>query len=105
MQAGQTVLLVGGTGRTGRRVLAVGKIGDIFAGRGVTKIFKAPNNDAMFDALVAALGEAKDGDLLFANFVDFDTIYGHRRDVPGYAAALEAFDRRLPELEAAWRDA
>ena len=41
-----------------------------------------------------------DGDLVFANFVDFDTLYGHRRDVPGYAAALEAFDRRLPELEA-----
>ena len=44
---------------------------------------------------------AGDGDLVFANFVDFDTLYGHRRDVPGYAAALEAFDRRLPELEVA----
>ncbi|MGE5159837.1 MAG: phosphopentomutase, partial [Gemmatimonas sp.] len=42
--------------------------------------------------------ELRDGGLLFANFVDFDTAYGHRRDVAGYAAALEAFDRRLPEL-------
>jgi phosphopentomutase len=42
---------------------------------------------------------AGDGDLVFANFVDFDTLYGHQRDVPGYAAALEAFDTRIPELE------
>ena len=51
----------------------------------------------------APIDEAGDGDLVFANFVDFDTLYGHRRDVAGYAAALEAFDRRLPELVAALR--
>jgi phosphopentomutase len=45
------------------------------------------------------MDEAKDGDLVFTNFVDFDMLYGHRRDVPGYAAALEAFDRRLPEVD------
>ncbi len=84
----------------GRRVLAVGKIGDIFAHRGITEVTKAPNDDAMFDALLAAVAKAADGDLVFANFVDFDTLYGHRRDVAGYAAALEAFDRRLPELTA-----
>ncbi len=82
----------------GRRVLAVGKIGDIFAHRGISKVTKAPNDDAMFDALLAAVDEAADGDLVFANFVDFDMLYGHRRDVAGYAGALEAFDRRLPEL-------
>ncbi len=82
----------------GRRVLAVGKIGDIFAHRGISAVTKAPNDDAMFDALLAAVDGAGDGDLVFANFVDFDMLYGHRRDVPGYAAALEAFDRRLPEL-------
>jgi phosphopentomutase len=43
------------------------------------------------------MDDAKAGDLVFANFVDFDMLYGHRRDIPGYAAALEAFDRRLPE--------
>jgi len=58
---------------------------------------------ALFDALLATLDEAGDGDLVFANFVDFDTLFGHRRDVAGYAAALEAFDRRLPELFAKLR--
>lgn len=81
----------------GRKVLAVGKIGDIFAQRGISKLRKAPNNMAMFDAALEAMDEAQDGDFVFANFVDFDTEYGHRRDVPGYAAALEAFDARLPE--------
>jgi phosphopentomutase len=87
----------------GRRVLAIGKIGDIFAHRGITEVIKAPNDMALFDAMLAALDKAGDGDLVFANFVDFDSLYGHRRDVPGYAAALEAFDRRVPELEARLR--
>ena len=51
----------------------------------------------MFDKALTALADAGDGDFVFANFVDFDTEFGHRRDVPGYADALEAFDRRLPE--------
>ena len=82
----------------GHRVFGVGKIADIFAHRGVTDTSKAPDNDKMFDAMLAALDRAGDGDLVFVNFVDFDSSFGHRRDVPGYAAALEAFDRRLPEL-------
>lgn len=81
----------------GSRVFAVGKIADIFAHRGVTDISKAPDNMAMFDAALVAMDKAGDGDLVFVNFVDFDSEFGHRRDVPGYAAALEAFDRRLPE--------
>ncbi|MHB2266648.1 phosphopentomutase [Aliihoeflea sp. PC F10.4] len=87
----------------GRRSLAVGKIGDIFAHRGVTHLRKAPDNMAMFDAALEAITEAKDGDFVFANFVDFDTLFGHTRDVAGYAAALEAFDARLPEAFAALR--
>jgi phosphopentomutase len=51
----------------------------------------------MFDHALTGMADARDGDFVFANFVDFDTEFGHRRDVPGYAAALEAFDRRLPE--------
>jgi len=82
----------------GRRVLAIGKIGDIFAHRGVSEVRKGDGNMALFDAMMTAVPDAADGDLVFANFVDFDMLYGHRRDVPGYAAALEAFDRRLPEL-------
>jgi phosphopentomutase len=87
----------------GSRVFAVGKIADIFAQRGVTDIRKAPDNMAMFDAALAAIDESGDGDLVFVNFVDFDSDFGHRRDVPGYAAALEAFDRRLPEAFARLR--
>jgi phosphopentomutase len=83
---------------SGHRVFGVGKIADIFAHRGVTDISKAPDNDTMFDAMLAAFDRAGPGDLVFVNFVDFDSSFGHRRDVPGYAAALEAFDRRLPEL-------
>ncbi len=82
----------------GRNVHAVGKIGDIFAHRGVSRVIKASGNAALMQATLAAMTEAADGDLVFTNFVDFDMVYGHRRDVPGYAAALEAFDLALPEV-------
>lgn len=81
----------------GSKVIGVGKIGDIFAHRGITEVRKAAGNMALFDVALSAVRDAGNGDLVFANFVDFDTLYGHRRDVAGYAAALEAFDRRLPE--------
>jgi phosphopentomutase len=84
----------------GRKVFSVGKIGDIFAHRGTGTILKAPNDMALFDRTLEAMDMAGDGDLIFANYVDFDTLYGHPRDVPGYAAALEAFDARLPGLAA-----
>lgn len=82
----------------GRQVHAVGKIGDIFAHKGISTLTKANGNDALFDATLGVMDQAGDGDLVFTNFVDFDQLFGHRRDVPGYAAALEAFDRRLPEI-------
>ena len=81
----------------GSKVLGVGKISDIFAHRGVSEVRKAAGNMALFDVALGAMNESDDGDLVFANFVDFDTLYGHRRDIAGYAAALEDFDRRLPE--------
>jgi phosphopentomutase len=87
----------------GRQVFAVGKISDIFAGSGVTHKLKATGNPKLFDATLDAMEMAKDGALIFTNFIDFDQEYGHRRDVPGYAAALEAFDARLPELIAKLR--
>ena len=83
-----------------RQVLAVGKISDIFATQGVTKKIKATGNPDIFEATLGAIADAKAGDLVFANLVDFDMHFGHRRDVPGYAAALEYFDARIPELEA-----
>ncbi|OLP62277.1 phosphopentomutase [Xaviernesmea oryzae] len=84
----------------GRMVHAVGKVADIFAHCGIGRIWKANGNMALFDATLQAAGAAGEGDLVFTNFVDFDMVYGHRRDVAGYAAALEAFDRRLPEFDA-----
>jgi phosphopentomutase len=81
-----------------RDVFGVGKISDIFTGRGVTKVLKAPENESQFNRTLEAMREAKDGDLVFTNFIDFDQMFGHRRDVTGYADCLEKFDRRMPEL-------
>jgi len=83
---------------SGYEVVSVGKIADIFANRGITKKVKATGNMNLFDAMMAELKVAKMNTLIFVNFVDFDSLYGHRRDVPGYAKALEDFDARLPEL-------
>lgn len=88
----------------GGKVYGIGKIGDIFAHQNVTVTRKGKSNDGNLDLGIAALGEAAAGDLVFVNLVDFDTEYGHRRDVAGYAACLEAFDRRLPEVEAGMTD-
>ncbi|WP_275787774.1 phosphopentomutase [Pararhizobium gei] len=85
--------------REGRTVHAVGKIADIFAHQGIGRLIKANGNTELFDATLGAMEEAQSGDLVFTNFVDFDMLYGHRRDVAGYAAALEAFDQRLPDLD------
>jgi phosphopentomutase len=79
-------------------VVTVGKIGDIFAHRGTGRILKGNGNHALFDRTLEGVDSLNNGGLLFANFIDFDSIYGHRRDVAGYAAALEQFDRRLGEL-------
>ncbi len=87
--------------KAGREVVSIGKVADIFANQGITKQVKADGNMALMDATLKEAASAPDGALVFANFVDFDTLFGHRRDIAGYAAALEAFDRRLPELERA----
>ncbi|MGR3364072.1 MAG: phosphopentomutase [Maritimibacter harenae] len=78
----------------GRPMHAVGKIGDIFAHRGVTDNAKGADEDLM-EALVALGDTAEDGSLTFANFVEFDSKYGHRRNVAGYARHLEWFDAQL----------
>lgn len=88
----------------GRTVYGIGKISDIFAHQGISRVLKGAGNDQLFDKTLEAMDLAQDGDLVFANFIDFDSLYGHRRDVPGYAAALEHFDRRLPEMVAALRE-
>ena len=87
----------------GREIVSIGKIGDIFAHRHTGREVKGHNNDENVDLTLAALRETADGGLIFVNLVDFDSEFGHRRDVAGYAACLEAFDARLPEIMAAMR--
>ncbi len=82
----------------GRAVVTLGKIADIFGHRATGQELKGANNDAIVDLLIKTLDKLPDGGLCVANLVDFDTDFGHRRDVAGYAACLEAFDRRLPEI-------
>ena len=85
----------------GHEVVAVGKIRDIFDGRGLTDHLPAPPDDAAkVDAILQALGRIESG-LVFANLVDFDAKYGHRRDPQGMAENIKRFDDRLPELLAA----
>ena len=87
----------------GRDVVSVGKIGDLFCHDATGRELKGGNNHGVFDSMVDAMPQLQDGGLLFANFVDFDTLHGHRRDPIGYAAALEEFDTRLPEFRARLR--
>ncbi len=83
---------------SGGAVISVGKIADIFAHRGISHKLKADGIDGLFDATLKALGTAGDNSIVFTNFVDFDSSFGHRRDAIGYALALQQLDRRLPEL-------
>jgi len=82
----------------GGDVISIGKISDIYAHQGITQKVKASGNAALFDATLDAVRTAGDNTIVFTNFVDFDMLYGHRRDVEGYATALEYFDGRLPEV-------
>jgi phosphopentomutase len=82
----------------GRDVISVGKIGDIFAHRGTGREVKATGNAALFERTLECMDQLADGGLMMTNFIDFDMLYGHRRDAIGYGRALEAFDARLPEM-------
>ena len=84
-------------------VVCIGKIASIYDSLGVTKDLTAKNNEQSIDQTIAALNNSSQG-LIFSNLVDFDMLYGHRRDTEGYAKALEHFDSRLPEIEKAMRD-
>jgi len=82
----------------GGEVVGVGKVTDIFCGRGITRKVKASGLESLMAATRRSLGESGDRSLVFTNLVDFDQEYGHRRDVAGYAAALERFDGMLAAL-------
>jgi phosphopentomutase len=81
----------------GRTVVAIGKIEDLFAGRGITRAVHTKSDDDGMNHVMREMEQTRDG-LIFVNLVDFDTQYGHRNDVPGYASNLERFDGRLAEL-------
>jgi phosphopentomutase len=87
----------------GLDVVCIGKIASIYDSVGVTEDLTAKNNDQTIDQTINALNADSRG-LIFANLVDFDMLYGHRRDTEGYAKALEHFDSRLPEMFKAMRD-
>lgn len=87
----------------GQEVMAVGKIEDIFAGRGMTRSIHTTNNDHGIEVTLSLLREPNTG-FIFVNLVDFDMLYGHRNNPWGYAAALEAFDAHLPKILAALRE-
>lgn len=99
------------TGRTllnelkdhGDDVIAIGKINDIFNGQGVTEAIRTKSNMDGVDQLIKVMDQSFHG-LSFTNLVDFDALYGHRRDVNGYAKALEEFDARIPEIIEAMDD-
>lgn len=79
---------------TGRKVHAIGKIGDIFSMQGIDTLTKGSDAELM-QALANKVQTAEEGSLTFANFVEFDSLYGHRRDISGYARALEWFDTQI----------
>lgn len=84
-------------------VVCIGKVASIYDAVGVTQDLSAKNNDQSIDQTVRALSDSTRG-LIFSNLVDFDMLYGHRRDTEGYARALEHFDSRLPEIEGAMKE-
>jgi phosphopentomutase len=88
----------------GVKTHGIGKIGEIFAWRGVCESPHSQNNMHGFDNLVARVKDASDSGFVFANLVDFDMVWGHRNDVEGYARGLEAVDARVPELMGAMID-
>ena len=83
----------------GGQVIGIGKISDIYAGQGITKKVKASGLEELFNTTLSEIKTAEKGSLVFTNFVDFDMVWGHRRDIEGYATGLEYFDKRLPEIQ------
>lgn len=81
----------------GKEVIAIGKIGDLFSGRGITKEIHTQGNQDGIDKTIEEIKKEGEG-LIFTNLVDFDMLYGHRNNIEGYARALEYFDSKLPDI-------
>jgi len=82
---------------SGKDVISIGKIGDLFVERGITKSIKTKGNEDGINRIIEEINQDTKG-LIFTNLVDFDMLYGHRNNIDGYARALEYFDNRLPEI-------
>ncbi len=87
----------------GKKVLAIGKIEDLFSGRGINRAIHTNGNADGIEKTIDAIKNAEE-DMIFTNLVDFDMLYGHRNNIEGYAKALEEFDKKLPEIMSALRD-
>ena len=87
----------------GKKVLAIGKIEDLFSGRGINRAIHTNGNADGIEKTIDAIKNAEE-DMIFTNLVDFDMLYGHRNNIEGYAKALEEFDKKLPEILSALRD-
>jgi phosphopentomutase len=83
--------------KNGQQVIGIGKINDIYAGQGITKVVKTKNNMEGIKSTLQAMDSCQRG-LIFTNLVDFDMLYGHRNDPLGYARALEEFDQKVPDI-------
>lgn len=92
---GRTILEI--LQRKGIKIIGIGKINDLFAGRGISRSIHTRDNQDAMDKLIQTIKEEKEG-LIFINLVDFDMVWGHRNDVQGFAKGLEDFDRRLEEV-------
>ncbi len=88
----------------GKEVIAVGKINDIFCGKGISRAVKTADNMEGISRTIDLIRDDRSPGLIFTNLVDFDMIYGHRNDVEGYATALMAFDERLPQIMEVMRE-
>ena len=86
-----------------KKVLAIGKIEDLFSGRGINRAIHTNGNADGIEKTIDAIKKAEE-DMIFTNLVDFDMLYGHRNNIEGYAKALEEFDKKLPEIMAALND-
>ena len=86
-----------------KKVLAIGKIEDLFSGRGINRAIHTNGNADGIEKTIDAIKNAEE-DMIFTNLVDFDMLYGHRNNIEGYAKALEEFDKKLPEIMAALND-
>lgn len=84
--------------KKGGNVIAIGKINDIYAGCGITKALHASGLEELWNVTLKEVKDAPENSIIFTNFVDFDMLWGHRRNVKGYAEGLEYFDKRLPEI-------